>query len=63
MTKKEYAMKCKHYSGYTGQCYKKSLSGNGWFIDFLCDCKCQRMKNYEKRNKANKAKRKNDGDK
>lgn len=31
MTKQEYAMKCKHYSGYTGQCYKKSLSGNGWF--------------------------------
>lgn len=56
MTKQEYAMKCKHYSGYTGQCYKKSFSGNGWFINFLCDCKCSRMKNYEKRNKKDSRK-------
>lgn len=42
----EYMQKCKHYSGYSGQCYKKSDSNNGWHLNMSCDCDCNRMKNY-----------------
>jgi hypothetical protein len=45
----EYMQKCKHYSGYSGQCYKKSDSNNGWHLNMSCDCNCPRMKNYDKK--------------
>jgi hypothetical protein len=45
----EYMRKCKYYSGYSGQCYKKSDSNNGWHLNMSCDCDCNRMKNYDKK--------------
>ena len=44
----EYMRKCKHYSGYSGQCYKKSDYSSSWHLNMSCDCKCIRMKNYDK---------------
>lgn len=53
MNRKEYQEHCKHYSPYSGQCYKKSfISGiaNNVHASMRCDGKCPRMSNYDKRN-------------
>lgn len=53
MNRKEYQERCKHYSPYSGQCYKKSfISGiaNNVHVNMRCDGKCPRMRNYDKRN-------------
>lgn len=53
MNRSEYRERCKHYSPYSGQCYKKSfISGiaNNVHVNMKCDGKCPRMRNYDKRN-------------
>lgn len=53
MNRNEYRERCKHYSHYSGQCYKKSsISGiaNNVHVNMKCDGKCPRMRNYDKRN-------------
>ena len=54
MNRNEYRERCKHYSPYSGQCYKKSfISGiaNNVHVNMKCDGECPRMRNYDKRNR------------
>jgi len=53
MNREEYRQLCKHYSPYSGQCYKKSIItgvANNVHINMSCDGKCARMSNYDKKN-------------
>ena len=53
MNREEYRQLCKHYSPYSGQCYKKSIItgvANNAHINMSCDGKCARMSNYDKKN-------------
>ena len=53
MNRKEYQEHCKHYSPYSGQCYKKSFissMASNMYVNIQCDGKCPRMSNYDKRN-------------
>lgn len=49
-----YREKCKHFSGYSGQCYKRSISRNGFHLNMGCDGKCERMKRYDKKQERTK---------
>ena len=44
-----YREKCKHFSGYSGQCYKQSISQDGFHLSMGCNGKCERMKRYDKK--------------
>lgn len=48
-----YKEKCKHYSGYSGQCYAASGTTQNEIgsvhYNMNCDGKCRRMKNYDKK--------------
>lgn len=46
--------KCKHHSGYSPQCFKKSISENGFHINMSCDGRCPRMNNYSKKHGVSK---------
>ena len=37
---------CPYITNY-GNCVDKSMSGNGWWIDFGCNKKCNHIKNYD----------------
>ena len=53
MNREEYRQLCKHYSPYSGQCYKKSIItgvANNVHINMSCDGECARMSNYDKKN-------------
>jgi len=53
MNREEYRQLCRHYSPYSGQCYKKSIItgvANNVHINMSCDGKCARMSNYDKKN-------------
>jgi len=43
-----YRKKCKHYSPFSGQCYKHSRSNDVYHINIRCDGNCERMKHYDK---------------
>lgn len=45
-----YIRKCKHYSPYTGECFAKSGSIDGYYYNLNCNGKCRRMRNYDKKN-------------
>lgn len=47
--RRAYREKCKHFSGYSGQCYKYSVFSNGFHLNMGCDGKCERMKRYDKK--------------
>lgn len=46
MNREEYRQLCRHYSPYSGQCYKKSIItgvANNVHINMSCDGKCARI--------------------
>lgn len=46
--------KCKHYSGYSPQCFKKSGRANVFHINICCNGQCTRMTNYCKKHGISK---------
>nr|DAR07330.1 MAG TPA: hypothetical protein [Caudoviricetes sp.] len=52
--RRAYREKCKHFSGYSGQCYKHSVFSNGLHLNMGCDGKCERMKRYDKKQEKSK---------
>lgn len=48
-----YRKACRHYVDASGHCRGLSKCGCGYAYDILCtpDCKCARMKRYDKMNK------------
>lgn len=53
MNREQYREQCKHYSPYSGQCYKKSFISkvrNNLHVNLRCDGNCPRMSSFDKRN-------------